>query len=169
MDGFGAPVTRIGTRSFHEKPPFDDAAAAALAPIEAAGPQALSRSRVYEVRCPRQPTGHRLAEVFRTRHGLVVRGLGAFLYVLVDREGGDRVPGPDGGWIDQDWEVEKRHVIGKHRGAPLCVFLGPTLPSGHVGLYVVECRCRTALLYGIAMIEDIEAGRGKSIIYYGER
>ena len=151
-------------RHFREAPPFDPAAAGALKPIEDAGDEALARARVHEVRCP---NSHRLIAVYKTREGLVVSGKGALLSVSLRREGGDQVPGPDGEWISQDWHVERRYVRGKFRAAPLRVFLGPRLPHGSVAVYVVQCRCRTADLYAVAITEDIDAGRKKTI-YHGE-
>jgi hypothetical protein len=153
-----------GQRQYREAPPFDKAAAEALAPIESAGAEALARARVHETRCP---NNHRLAAVYGTRHGLVVAGKGALLLVSLERSGGDSVPGPDGEWVSHDWHVERRNVRGKFRAAPLRVFLGTQLGDGSPAIYVVQCRCRTADLYGISISIAIERGVKKEI-YYGE-
>lgn len=151
--------------NFTEAPPFDKAAADALAPIEAAGSEALTRARKYEVRCCRN--NHRLVAVYKTHDGLVVAGKGALLRVTLQKEGGDMVPGPDGEWVEQDWHVERRHVRGKFRAAPLRVFLGDRLSDGSPAMYIVQCRCQTADLYGFSISIAIERGVKKEI-YYGE-
>jgi hypothetical protein len=162
--------------------PFDQRAADALHPVLETG--RLGRFRMLDVACP-SPRGHRLVEVIRTAEGPVVRGVGPRIRKYEIRDGGTTHDPETGSPVD--WEYTSERTSRANRGEHVCRFLSdavytyhvlgkPMLTGGvahadtpvtHSSCLRVQCRCRTADIWGVWLQGQIDAGH-RRVVYDGE-